>query len=113
MCEAVIAAIFLDGGFKAARSFIEKMWRQRLLNLKKPPRDAKTALQEWAQALKLPTPRYVLVDRSGPDHAPNFVFSVEVEGKQPMSGQGSAKRNAEQEAALAFLLREEIWKDDS
>lgn len=112
-CEAVIAAIFLDGGFDAAREFIEKLWRQRLMSLKTPRRDAKTALQEWAQALKLPTPRYVLVERSGPDHAPNFIFSVEVENKQPVSGEGSAKRNAEQAAAHAFLVREEIWKEDA
>ncbi len=112
-CEAVIAAIYLDGGFDAARGFIERFWRARLLNLKKPPRDAKSALQEWAQGRKLPTPRYVLVERSGPDHAPDFIFSVEVENKLPVSGQGSAKRNAEQAAARAFLLREKIWKDES
>ncbi len=111
-CEAVIAAIYLDGGFEAAQVFIERFWRDRLLNLKKPPRDAKSALQEWAQARKLPTPKYVMVERSGPDHAPDFIFSVEVEGKQSVSGQGSAKRNAEQAAATAFLKREKIWKDD-
>lgn len=111
-CEAVIAAIYLDGGYEASRIFVERMWRQRLLNLKKPPRDAKSALQEWAQGLKLPTPRYVLVERSGPDHAPRFIFNVEVETRQPASGQGAAKRSAEQAAAHAFLLREKIWKDD-
>jgi len=112
-CEAVIAAIYLDGGFEAARIFIERLWRQRLLNLKKPPRDAKSALQEWAQGLKLPTPDYVLMERSGPDHAPSFIFSVEVENNQPARGQGSAKRSAEQAAAQAFLLREKIWEEDS
>ena len=54
-CEAVIAAIYLDGGFEQARDFVERFWRQRLVGLKKPPRDAKSALQEWAQGLKLPT----------------------------------------------------------
>ncbi len=112
-CEAVIAAIYLDGGFEAARIFVDRMWRPRLMNLKKPPRDAKSALQEWAQGLKLPTPAYVLVERSGPDHAPNFIFSVEVENNRPARGQGSAKRNAEQAAAQAFLVREKIWKDAS
>ena len=111
-CEAVIAAIYLDGGFEQARDFVERFWRQRLVGLKKPPRDAKSALQEWAQGLKLPTPQYVLVERSGPDHAPSFIISVEVEDKSPVSGRGSAKRNAEQAAAEAFLLREEIWKED-
>jgi ribonuclease-3 len=111
-CEAVIAAIYLDGGFDAARDFVERFWRTRLINLKKPPRDAKSALQEWAQGLKLPTPRYVVIERSGPDHAPSFIISVEVDDRPPVSGQGSAKRNAEQAAAEAFLLREEIWKED-
>lgn len=111
-CEAVIAAIYLDGGFERARDFIERFWRQRLADLKKPPRDAKSALQEWAQGNKLPTPQYVLVERSGPDHAPSFIISVEVDGRPPVSGSGSAKRNAEQAAAEAFLLREEIWKED-
>ncbi len=111
-CEAVIAAIYLDGGFEQARDFIERFWRQRLVDLKKPPRDAKSALQEWAQGLKLPTPQYVLVERSGPDHAPSFIISVEVDDRPPVSGSGSAKRNAEQAAAEAFLLREEIWKED-
>ncbi len=112
-CEAVIAAIFLDGGFDAAHGFIERWWRERLLHLKKPPRDAKSALQEWAQALKLPTPDYVLVERSGPDHAPRFIYSVEVENMAPVSGEGSARRIAEQVAARAFLVRENIWKDDA
>ena len=111
-CEAVIAAIYLDGGFDEARNFVERFWRTRLINLKRPPRDAKSALQEWAQSLKLPTPRYVLVERSGPDHAPSFIISVEVGDRPPVSGQGLAKRNAEQAAAEAFLLREKIWKED-
>jgi len=111
-CEAVIAAIYLDGGFDAARSFVERMWRGRMLDLKKPPRDAKTALQEWAQARKLPMPLYVLVERSGPDHAPGFIYSVAVKGKEQASGNGSSKRIAEQAAALAFLLREKIWETE-
>lgn len=111
-CEAVIAAIYLDGGYDAGHQFIERFWRPRLLNVKKPPRDAKTALQEWAQALKLPTPNYVLLERSGPDHAPDFIYSVEVENRQAITGEGTSKRNAEQAAAEAFLLREKIWKDN-
>jgi len=111
-CEAVIAAIYLDGGFDVSRVFVERFWQTRLLNLKKPPRDAKSALQEWAQGLKLPTPQYVVIERSGPDHAPSFIISVEVENRLPVSGRGSAKRNAEQAAAEAFLLREEIWRQD-
>jgi len=109
-CEAVIAAIYLDGGFDDARTFVERMWRGRMLDLKTPPRDAKTALQEWAQARKLPMPEYILVERSGPDHAPGFIYSVSLKDKAQASGNGTSKRHAEQAAALAFLLREKIWE---
>lgn len=112
-CEAVIAAIFLDGGYAVAQDFIKRLWHERLLILKNPPRDAKSALQEWAQALKLPTPTYSLAERSGPDHAPEFTYTVEVENNLPAMGHGTAKRYAEQSAAQAFLIREKIWKDDT
>ncbi len=110
-CEAVIAAIYLDGGFEEARKFIEHNWKERLLKLKTPPRDAKTALQEWAQARKLSPPRYELIERSGPDHAPCFTISLEAADREEISARGPSKRNAEQAAARAFLLREKIWKD--
>lgn len=109
-CEAVIAAIYLDGGYKAAARFIENNWGRRLENLKNPPRDAKTVLQEWAQARKLAAPVYKMEARSGPDHAPQFSCSVKVEGYEIVVGKGSAKRNAEQEAAMIFLVAEKIWE---
>jgi ribonuclease-3 len=70
-------------------------------------RDAKTALQEWAQARGLATPRYQLVARSGPDHAPFFEVVVEVQGFAAAPGSGASKRVAEQAAAAAFLARED------
>jgi len=111
-CEAVIAAIFLDGGFDAAHEFIERLWRERMLHLKKPPRDAKSALQEWAQGRGLDLPLYTDISREGPDHAPIFITRVEVQGLEPAEGEGPSKRIAEQAAASAMLIREGIWNHD-
>ncbi|GLQ35045.1 ribonuclease 3 [Amylibacter marinus] len=103
--EAVIAAVYLDGGFDAARAMILRLWGARVANAADDARDAKTTLQEWAQARKLPPPQYIEVARSGPDHAP--VFSIEVRLETGQSAQASApsKRAASQEAA-ALLLKE-------
>lgn len=111
-CEALIAAIYLDGGLPAARVFIGKHWLKLLEQVAQPPQDAKTALQEWAQGRGLETPQYVLEQRDGPDHAPVFVISVTVQGYASASGQGSSKRYAEQAAARVLLVREGIWQDD-
>ena len=70
-----------------------------------PERDAKTAVQEWAQARAIPAPRYVEVARSGPAHQPHFIMQVELDGYAPMQGEASSKRAAEQAAAQAFLNR--------
>lgn len=70
-----------------------------------PERDAKTAVQEWAQARAIPAPHYVEVSRSGPAHQPHFVMQVELDGYAPMQGEASSKRAAEQAAAQAFLNR--------
>jgi ribonuclease III len=109
-CEAVIAAIFLDGGMEAARRFISTHWRERMLSLRGPRQDAKTALQEWAQRLGKGTPSYALVDRRGPDHASTFAVSVSVAKIDPAVGEGRSRREAEQAAATAVLLREGVWK---
>jgi ribonuclease-3 len=110
-CEAVIAAIFLDGGIEAAHRFVEAHWRARMLSLNGPKQDAKTALQEWAQRLGRGTPVYALVDRRGPDHASTFAVSVRVTETEPSIGEGRSRRDAEQAAATAVLLREGVWKD--
>jgi ribonuclease-3 len=109
VCEAVIGAIHLDGGIEAARHFISTNWRERMLNWKGPLRDAKTTLQEWAQAKSLPTPTYTIVDRRGPDHAPIFIIEVAVDKAPPARGEGRSRREAEQEAATAVLRREGVW----
>ncbi len=102
-CEAVIAAIYLDGGLDAARRFVEARWQPLMDAAPAPQRDPKTALQEWAQARGLPLPVYAEVARSGPDHAPVFVMTATVEGIAPAEAEGTSKRLAEQRAAERLL----------
>jgi len=111
ICESVIAAIFLDGGFDAAEGFVRRLWEPRMLSWSGPLRDAKTTLQEWAQSKSLPTPRYDVTGREGPDHAPSFTVAVTVQGLTPGEGQGGSKRIAEQCAAEVVLRREGVWKE--
>jgi ribonuclease-3 len=107
VCEALIGAVFLDGGFVAARALIERAWGERMRAIAAPARDAKTALQEWAQARALGAPAYDEIERSGPDHAPIFTVRVTLEGYPPDLGSASSKRAAEQAAAAAFMSRRE------
>lgn len=107
-CEALIGAIFLDGGFDAASRFVRTHWEPRLKLVERPPRDAKTVLQEWLQGRGLRPPRYALVGRTGPDHEPEFTISIEVEGHAPLEARAGSKRGAEQLAAEMFLEREGI-----
>ena len=103
VCESLIGAVFVDGGFEAARALIVGAWGERIAA--DVVRDAKTAVQEWAQSRALPAPRYEEVERSGPDHGPHFVMRVVVEGFEPELGAAASKRAAEQAAAQAFLDR--------
>ncbi len=103
ICESLIGAVYLDGGFEAARDLILRGWGARLTADAEPARDPKTALQEWAQARALAAPRYEEAARSGPAHAPLFVMRVELPGYGPATGEASSKRAAEQAAARAFL----------
>jgi ribonuclease-3 len=105
VCESLIGAVFLDGGFAAAKALVTRSWRARMNADREPERDAKTAVQEWAQARALGSPRYVEIGRSGPAHLPQFVMQVELEGFEPQRGEASSKRAAEQAAARAFLQR--------
>lgn len=102
-CEAVIGALYLDGGLEAARAFIAAKWAEHIHADLAPPKDAKTALQEWAQARGLPLPVYRVVQETGPAHAPSFVMAVSVEGHAEKIGAGRTKRLATQEAATALL----------
>lgn len=105
VCEALIGAVFLDAGFEAARALVRRHWEVRMRADAAPIQDAKTAVQEWAQARGLATPVYSEVERSGPAHLPRFVMQVALDGFEPERGEASSKRAAEQEAAKAFLER--------
>lgn len=106
--ESVIGAIYCDGGYKAAAEFVERVWKDRMLKPHRPLRDAKTILQEWAQARGLPPPVYREKERKGPDHKPEFRVAVELPGMKPAEGKGPSKRDAEQAAATAMLVREGV-----
>jgi ribonuclease-3 len=108
--EAMIAAVYLDGGLEAAARVVKKLWQKRLFLADAARRDSKTALQEWAHAKKLETPTYHLVDQDGPDHDPVFTVKVELSNKDSAKGKGRSKRSAEQQAARKILEREGVWK---
>ena len=108
VCEALVGAVYLDGGFDDAAKLVERLWGERMRTPVRPLRDPKTILQEWAQARGLPTPRYREVERKGPDHDPEFRVTVELPNKQPAEGLGRSKRAAEQAAAAAMLTREGV-----
>ena len=106
VCEAVVGAVFVDGGYQAAAALIERLWGERMRHLVRPLRDSKTILQEWAQGHGLPTPVYREVERRGPHHDPEFRVIVELLDLEPAEGFGRSKRAAEQAAAAALLARE-------
>jgi len=106
-CEAVMAAIYRDGGLDAARAVFLDLWADAFAALGEPrPRDAKTALQEWAQGQGRPLPAYAVVGRRGPDHAPTFTVEVAVQGLDPARADGRSRQEAEMSAAGALLRRE-------
>ena len=111
VCEALIGAVFVDGGYQAAAAVIERLWRERMLKPPRSLRDPKTMLQEWAQGRGLPTPAYREVERTGPHHNPEFRVAVDVADRAPAEGLGRSKRAAEQAAAAAMLTREGVTVD--
>ncbi|MFM2354410.1 MAG: hypothetical protein RLZZ528_146 [Pseudomonadota bacterium] len=109
--EAVIAAVYLDAGFEAARAVILRLWGGRIGGVKADARDAKTALQEWAQARGLPPPSYTETGRSGPDHQPLFRIEVRLDNGAAEVAEAGSKRQAEQAAAERLLARMEKTDD--
>jgi ribonuclease-3 len=105
VCEAVIAAIYLDGGFEAASAFVRRFWEPLIDEMEGPPRDPKTTLQEWAQARGLALPTYELIETSGPDHAPLFTVAASVAGRERATATAPSKRVAEARAAAVLLER--------
>lgn len=105
--EAVIAAVYLDSGFRDAHDLVLRLWGDRISQVKADARDPKTALQEWAQARGQTPPNYRLVKRSGPDHAPQFQIEVKLTSGESATAQAGSKRQAEQAAARELLDRME------
>lgn len=101
VCESVIGALYLDGGLETARAFVARFWGDAFVS-RESVRDAKTVLQEWAAAKKHSL-SYVLVEQTGPEHAPLFVIEAKVDGFPPTRGEGASKRQAQRAAAEAFL----------
>ncbi|WP_425039860.1 ribonuclease III [Primorskyibacter sp. S187A] len=101
--EAVIAAVYLDSGFDAARDLILRLWGKRISSVEEDARDPKTTLQEWAQARGMPPPQYIQLNRSGPDHAPEFTIEARLQDGQSCTASGGSKRLAEHAAAKALL----------
>ncbi len=103
--EAVIAAVYLDAGFEAARAVVLRLWGDRVNRVADDARDAKTALQEWVQARGEAPPVYSEAGRAGPDHAPVFTIEVRLASGPTERATAGSKRLAEQAAAAALLAR--------
>lgn len=108
VCEAVLGALYLDRGLEVVRSFMEPIWTPLLHVNRKAPKDAKSALQEWAQGNGYKLPVYTLVEKIGEEHAPLFVMKTEVTGFGHAIGQGGNKKSAEQAAAENLLKQVNI-----
>ncbi|MAR56254.1 MAG: ribonuclease III [Rickettsiales bacterium] len=104
-CEAMIGALFLDGGYDMARQFVHRHWHELALKLNEPPKDPKTTLQEWAQKQGLPLPEYQVIETHGPSHAPVFTIEVTVEKRGSAQAQAKSKKAAERDAAAALLAQ--------
>lgn len=100
--EAAIGALYLDAGLEVVRGFVRRAWDPVMQRQVLPPKDPKTALQEWLMARGLPLPVYVVAERTGPSHAPHFVIVVEAPGFTGR-GEGGSKREAERAAAGALM----------
>ena len=111
VCESLVGAVYVDGGYDAATKLVGQLWGERMRTPVRPLRDPKTILQEWAQARGLPTPTYREVARTGPQHDPVFRVAVVLPGKESVEGVDRSKRAAEQAAAAAMLKREGVKAD--
>jgi ribonuclease-3 len=107
-CEALIAALYLDGGLAAAQEFFDRFWGEELEAVaSRSAKDPKTELQEMAMSRGRDLPQYRVVERQGPDHDPHFIIEVAVKQAGSARGEGGSKREAERNAAMALM---EIWQ---
>lgn len=102
-CEAVIGALFLDGGLEAAVRFIRTAWLPMIMGTDAPPQEPKTLLQEWVQGSGRPLPAYQTIGQSGPAHDPRFEVRLSVADQEPVTATGRSKRAAERAAAVLML----------
>lgn len=105
-CEALIAAVYLDGGWDAARAVVERLWAEEFEAGRLAVVHAKSALQEWAAANGRPPPAYAVVDQTGPAHRPVFTVEVRIDGLEPARAEGRSRQDAEKAAATLFMTRE-------
>lgn len=110
-CEALIGALYLDGGLTVASDFIHTHWSSYLTLSPMPPCDPKSSLQEWVQGRGHPAPLYRVLQREGPPHAPIFTVEVTIEGYEPARGMGSSKQSAEKRAAENLLGKIKLNED--
>ncbi len=103
--EALLGAVFLDGGLEPARDVIIRLWDKYILTHTDVQQDPKTELQEWVQARGLPLPAYEITGKSGPDHSPRFEIELSVQGYAPVSADGPSRRHAEKDAARKMLAQ--------
>lgn len=108
--EALLGAIYIDGGYEVAQKVVLKLWGDNILTLKEAPQDPKTELQEWVQARGLALPEYEIIEKTGPDHAPSFVLQVNIEGEKSIAAEGTSRRQAEK--AVAQKMLEVLKKND-
>ena len=101
--EAIIGAIYIDSGLESAREFISRHWLSLIDEMKVPPKDPKTELQEWSQGRGQPIPEYKVIKQTGPSHDPFFEISVKVEGLEEVVADGNSKKKAEKNAAKKLL----------
>ena len=111
--EALLGAVYTDGGLGPAFEIIERLFGEHIGQSGTERADAKTTLQEWAQGRGLEPPVYEEVERRGPDHAPEFTIAVKLGDFKPLSATGPSKKLAEHKAAEAFLVREKVWEGAS
>lgn len=101
--ESLIGAVFIDGGFETAQKVILALWGDTIKTLEEAPQDPKTELQEWVQARGLNLPHYEIIDKSGPDHAPNFIVQLSIDGFDVVQATASSRRQAEKNVARDML----------